>query len=106
MELFNPAVRDAEFPARAITYTGTAGVGAGWPAGPQGVLIFATTACYVCVGEGVTATTANSTPIPANTAIPFVTPAGSNTGTGAKWNVSAIQITDGGIVYATPCNIR
>jgi hypothetical protein len=53
------------------------------------------------VGEGVTATT-SSTPIPANTPIPFIVPQG----TGAPWRVSAIQIGSAGTVYAKPINIR
>ena len=53
------------------------------------------------VGEGVTATTAD-TPIPPNTPIPFKVPGG----TGAPWRVSAIQVTGGGTVYAKPINIQ
>jgi hypothetical protein len=55
----------------------------------------------VVVGEAVTATTANGTPIPANTPIPFKIPVKSN----APWRVSAIQISTGGTVYAKPINI-
>jgi hypothetical protein len=100
MELLNP-LADGNFPGRTITYTGTAGSTATWPAGPQGVVVWATTACYVIVGEGVTATTA-STPIPANTPIPFTVPSG----TGSPWRVSAIQVSSGGSVYCKPINIR
>jgi hypothetical protein len=53
------------------------------------------------VGEGVTATTA-STPLPANTPVPFTVPPG----TGAVWRVSAIQISLGGAIYCKPINIR
>jgi len=100
MELLNP-LANADFPARTVAYTGTAGSTSTWPAGPQGVVIWSTTAAYVRVGEGVTATTSD-TPIPANTPIPFVVPAG----TGAPWRVSAIQVSSGGSVYAKPINIQ
>ena len=100
MELLNP-LADANYPAYTASYTGTAGSTTAWPAGPQGVVIWSTTAAYVQVGEGVTATT-SSTPIPANTPIPFIVPQG----TGAPWRVSAIQIASGGTVYAKPINIR
>ena len=100
MELLNP-LADGDFPARTASYTGTAGSTTAWPAGPQGVVIWSTTAAYVAVGEGATATT-SSTPIPANTPIPFIVPQG----TGAPWRVSAIQIASAGTVYAKPINIR
>lgn len=100
MELLNP-LADGDFPARTASYTGTAGSTTAWPAGPQGVVIWSTTAAYVTVGEGATATT-SSTPIPANTPIPFIVPQG----TGAPWRVSAIQIGSAGTVYAKPINIR
>ena len=67
--------------------------------GPEGVVVWSTTAAYVRVGEGVTATTSD-TPIPANTPIPFIVPEG----TGAPWRVSAIQVSTGGTVYAKPIN--
>ena len=100
MELLNP-MSDAAFAAQTTTYTGTAGSTTGWPAGPQGVVVWCTTAAYVVVGEGVTATT-SSTPIPANTPIPFKVPGG----TGGVWRVSAIQVSAGGSVYAKPINIQ
>ena len=100
MELLNP-LSDSTFPAQTAAFTGTAGSTAGWNAGPQGVVVWATEPCYVVVGEGVTATTA-STPIPAFTPIPFTVPSG----TGAPWRVSAIQLSAGGSVYAKPINIR
>ena len=53
-------------------------------------------------GEGVTATTSNGVPLPANTPVPFTVPPG----TGAPWRVSAIQITTGGAIYCKPINIR
>lgn len=100
MELLNPAT-DAPFTARTASYTGTAGSTATWSAGPQGVLVWSTTDAYIRVGEGVTATTAD-TPIPAFTPIPFTVPPG----TGAPFRVSAIQIAAAGTVYAKPMNIR
>jgi hypothetical protein len=100
MELLNP-LSDAVYPAKTVSYTGTAGSTGTWPAGAQGVVVWATTPCYVAIGEDVTATTA-STPIPAFTPIPFVVPGG----TGANWRVSAIQLASGGSVYAKPINIR
>jgi len=100
VELLNP-LADGVFPGRTVSYTGTAGSTATWNAGPQGVVVWSTTAAYVRVGEGVTATTAD-TPIPANTPIPFKVPGG----TGAPWRVSAIQVTGGGTVYAKPINIQ
>ena len=100
MELLNP-LADANFPAYSVSFTGTAGSTTAWPAGPQGVVVWATEPCYVLVREGATATTA-STPIPAFTPIPFTVPGG----TGAAWRVSAVQLSAGGTVYAKPINIR
>lgn len=101
MDLLNPVV-DPSFPARTVAYTGTAGSTSTWPAGPQGVVIWSDQACYVIVGEGVTATTANGTPIPANTAIPFKVPASVS----GAWRVSAIQVSTGGTIYCKPININ
>lgn len=96
MELLNPLV---EYPSYNVAYTGTAGSTTAWNPGPEGVVVWSTTAAYVRVGEGVTATTSD-TPIPANTPIPFIVPEG----TGAPWRVSAIQVSTGGTVYAKPIN--
>lgn len=96
MQLLNPL--DA-YPAFTASYTGTAGSTSTWNPGPEGVVVWSTTAAYIRVGEGVTATTSD-TPIPANTPIPFVVPSG----TGAPWRVSAIQVASGGSVYAKPIN--
>jgi hypothetical protein len=100
MELLNP-LADANFPAKSITYTGTAGVTGTWPAGAQGVVVWSDQACYVLVGEAVTATTA-STPIPANTPIPFKVPASVS----GQWRVSAIQVSTGGTIYCKPMNAQ
>jgi hypothetical protein len=98
MELLRP-LNDAGFAAQTAAYTGTAGSTTGWPAGPQGVLVWSSTDAYVRVGEGATATTAD-TPLPAGTPVLFTVP---QTG-GGLWRVSAIQITAGGSVYAKPVN--
>jgi hypothetical protein len=98
MELLKPLAK-ADFPAATVAYTGTAGNTATWNAGPQGVIIWSTTPCYVEVGVGAEATTA-STPIPAFTPIPFAVPQG----TGAPWRVSAIQVSEAGAVYCKPVN--
>ena len=100
MELLKP-LSDSSFAAQTVAFTGTAGSTTGWPAGPQGVVVWCTSAAYIRVGEGVTATTSD-TPIPANTPIPFAVPGN----TGAPWRVSAIQVTGGGTVYAKPINIQ
>ena len=100
MELLNP-MADAVYPGRSVSYTVTAGSTVTWQAGPQGVVVWSTTPCYVLVGEGVTAT-ASSTPIPAFTPIPFIVPQG----TGAPWRVSALRVSDDGVIYAKPINIR
>ena len=96
MELLNPL---DGYPSYNVAYTGTAGSTTAWNPGPEGVVGWSTTAAYVRVGEGVTATTSD-TPIPANTPIPFIVPEG----TGAPWRVSAIQVSTGGTVYAKPIN--
>lgn len=100
MELLRP-LNDAGFATQSVSYTGTAGSVTGWNAGPQGVLVWSTSDAYIRVGEGATATTAD-TPLPAFTPVPITVPAG----TGAPWRVSAIQITAGGTLYAKPINIR
>ena len=100
MELLNPLSK-ADFPARSVAFTGTAGNTGTWTAGPQGVVVWSDQACYIEVGEGAVATTA-STPIPPLTPIPFKVPQGS----GAPWRVSAIQVSTGGTVYVKPINIQ
>ena len=101
MELLNP-LADSAFAAKTASFTGPAGSTGTWPAGPEGVVVWCSSAAYVLVGEGVTATATNGTPIPANTPIPFKVPAG----TGAPWRVSAIQVTGGGTIYCKPINIQ
>ena len=101
MELLRP-LADAEYPAKSTTSSGTAATVGTWNPGPQGVLIWATQDIYVAIGVGVTATTA-STPIPAFTPVPFFAP---QTGSGAPWSVSVLQISASGTAYAKPINIR
>ena len=98
MELLRP-LNDAAFAAQSVAYTGTAGSTAGWPAGPQGVLVWSSTDAYIRVGVGAVATTAD-TPVPAATPILFFVPPG----TGAQWRVSALQVGTAGNVYAKPVN--
>lgn len=88
---------DASFAAQTVAYTGTAGATGTFKPGPRAVWVFCTTAAYVKVGEGVTATTAGL-PIPANWPVKVTVPEG----TGAPWLVSAIQVASGGNLYAKP----
>lgn len=99
MELLKP-LSQADYPAYTVAYTGTAGNTSAWNPGPEGVAVFATTACYVEVGVGAVATT-SSTPIPANTLVYIAVPLNT---TGAPWRVSAIQVASGGNVYCKPIN--
>lgn len=81
------------------TYTGTAGTTSTFPPGPNAVLVWCSTACFVKVGEGVTATTSD-VPLPGNVLVWLPVPPG----TGAPWRVSAIQQSSGGSVFAQPTN--
>ena len=101
MELLHP-LADAEYPASTTASSASAATVGTWNPGPQGVLVWATQDVYVAVGVGVTATS-SSTPIPAYTPIPFFAP---QTGSGAPWSVSALQVSVAGTVYAKPINIR
>ena len=101
MELLHP-LADSNYPTDSDSTSGTAVVLGPWPPGPQGVLVWCTQDAYIAVGEGVTATSA-STPIPAYTPIPFYAP---QTGSGAPWQVSALQVSAAGTVFAKPINIR
>jgi len=101
LELLHP-LADAEYPASSASSSGTAATVGTWNPGPQGVLVWATQDVYVAVGVGVTATS-SSTPIPAYTPIPFFAP---QTGSGAPWSVSALQVSVAGTVYCKPINIR
>ena len=101
IDILNP-LADAQFAAKNVAYTGTAGSTGTYPAGPQAVAVWSDSASYVLVGEGVTATATNGTPIPANTRVIFKVPQG----TGAPWRVSAIQVAAGGTVYVKPINAQ
>jgi hypothetical protein len=83
----------------SVSYTGTAGVTSAYNPGASTVMVWCTTDAYIKVGEGVTATTAD-TPVPSYTPMWFPVPAGS----GAPFRVSAIQISAGGTVYTKPFN--
>ena len=101
MEMLRP-LADANYPADSDSTSGTAVSLGPWPPGAEGVLVWCTQDAYIAVGEGVTATSA-STPIPAYTPIPFYAP---QTGSGAPWRVSALQVSTAGTVFAKPINIR
>jgi hypothetical protein len=101
MEMLRP-LADTEYPASSASTSGTAVTLGPWSPGPQGVMVWCTQDAYIAVGVGVTATSA-STPIPAYTPIPFFAP---QTGSGAPWRVSALQVSTAGTVYAKPINIR
>ena len=105
MELLRP-LNDSGFATQSVAYTGTAGSVTGWNAGPQGVLVWCTSDAYIRIGNGATATTAD-TPLPANTPVPIYVPQpGDANGNGGTWRVSAVQITTSGTLYAKPINIR
>jgi len=91
-------LRSPAGPAKTVAYTGTAGQTGTFNPNYPCVLVWCTTAAYVIVGESVTATATNGTPIPANTPMFLPVPEG----TGAPWLVSAIQIASGGNLYAQP----
>ena len=98
MEFLNP-LADTNYPARSASYTASAGATGTWAAGAQAVMVWSDQACYVLVGEGVTATTA-STPIPPFTPIPFKIPASVS----GQWCVSAIRVSTDGTIYCKPIN--
>ena len=100
MELLRPC-NDPSFATQSVAYTSTAGTTTGWPAGPQGVLVWCTTDAYIRVTQGTAATTAD-TPLTANTPVPITVPPAMVDG----WTVSAVQIGAGGTLYAKPINIR
>lgn len=95
-EFINP-MSDASYAGTSVAYTGTAGSTSTYPAGPEGVILCVTTAAYVTVGVGVTATSAD-TYVPANTLVKLKVPSG----TGAPWRVSAVQVATGGTLYVKP----
>lgn len=106
MELLNPLYGDATLVTQAIGYSGTAGTSANIPAGVQGVTVWSDQACYVIVGEGVTATATNAQPIPANSLVPIASPTKTGNGTDAPFRVSVIQVLASGTLYIRPCNIQ
>ena len=96
MDFFNP-LSDAVYPGKDVSYTGSAANSSAWPVGPEGVLIWASTDCYVAVGEGAVATSSSKC-IPKDTLVPFKVPSG----TGAPWRVSAIHVATNGVLHAKP----
>lgn len=100
MELLRPN-NDAAYAGKSVSFTGTAGATAAFPIGPEGVVVWADSACYVRIGpsDANTATSAD-TPIPANTPIAFHAPYN----TGKPWTVSFIRISASGTGYAKPIN--
>lgn len=96
--ILNP-LQDAIYPARTVSYTGTAGSTGTWARGPNAVQVMCTTAAYVIVGDGVTATTSNGLPVAANVPVTLAVPGPL---TGKPWRVSAIQIASGGDMYVKP----
>lgn len=101
LNVVNP-LYDAAYPAQKVAYTGTAGNSSAYPPGPQAVYVSCSTAAYVAVGEGVTATTSNGLPVAANVPVVIAVPFG----TGAAWRVSAIQDSSGGNLFVKPINIE
>mgnify|MGYP003660359025 CR=1 FL=1 len=93
MEVLNPKY-DA---SKSVAYTGTAGTTAAFTPGVNAVMVWATTDCYVKVGESVTATSDDL-------AIPAFTPVLIRITTQNPYVVSAIQISASGTVYANPMN--
>lgn len=92
-------INGAEWAGQTAAYTGTAGTVTGWKRsgdGPKGVLVTVTTAAYVRVGSGVTATSSDYY-LPAGVPMTFLIP-----GEGPNFTVSAIQVSSGGSVYAKP----
>ena len=81
----------------SFTYTGTAGNSTDLPQGCQDVWLWATTNCYVRIGNTATATTSDIC-LPAN--VPVRLPVLQPTLTTNR--VSAIQVSSGGTVYFCP----
>ena len=98
MELLRP-LSITDYPSKSVSYTGTAGTTGNWTVGPQGVVVWSDQACYIEVGEGVTAST-SSTPVPPFTPIPFAVPSNVK----SVWRVSAVQVSTGGTIYCKPIN--
>jgi len=98
---FHPNL-DPAYPAQKVAYTSTAGSTAPYGRGPQAVNVLCSTIAYVLVGESVTATTSNGIPVPANQLITIAVPRG----TGAPWQVSAVQDSSGGNLYVKPISLE
>jgi hypothetical protein len=100
MELLR-VLNDPIFASQSVVFAASSVSTVGWPVGPDGVVVWATSACIVVVNDIANPTvTANGTHIPANTPIPFAVECKSGRG----WNVSCVQIAAGGTLYAKPMN--
>ncbi len=88
-------MREPSGAPQAVAYTGTAGVSTKLPPGISCVMFWCTTDAYVIVGPGVSATTANGTPVPSYT--PFWLPVTDLTG--APILISAIRVSSDGTMY-------
>lgn len=95
-------ITDEKYPARSVSYTGSAGTTSTWPvfngAASGGVWVWTTTDAYVTVGASLTATATNGIPIPAYTPVTIPIPSSCT----ETFTVSAIQISSGGTLYAKP----
>lgn len=89
--------QDAAFGTQTSSYTGSSVATTGWKPGPSAVIVYATTDCYVRVGESVTATSADFPLIAYQYVVLDVPP-----GTGGTWQVAAIRVTNSGTLYAKP----
>ena len=83
-------------PASAVkvAYTGTAGTTAALPSGTRTVRVVSTTDCFIEIGTAPTAV--------ADTGLYLVAGVPEYFGCPASGKVSAIQVSAGGTIYATP----
>ncbi len=106
MELLRP-LSDSDYPAKTISaVTGSSTSTSVWQPGAQGVVVWATTNCYVTVNTDSTSAgdaSSSSTPIPANVPIPFYVVQQTSS---RPFKVSAQAISSNGTVYCKPINIR
>lgn len=87
------------YPSVSTSFTGTATSTSLIPAGPEGFIIWADSACYFLIGENPTASTTNGTPIPQNTMVPVKIPIALRD---RALKVSAVRITTSGTLYVIP----
>ena len=87
---------------KSVAYTGTAGATGAFNPGAQGVLVTSTTDCYVAIiqkGDLDSLATSADLFLPAFIPIPLQIPLTTN-----PYKVSAIQVSSGGTIYASPIN--